>query len=128
MPLARYSSTSYTVMRSPRTQGLPPRLPGSIVMMPEYVIVFTLLENLVPGNRKFAVLACQRGPPHAGIVRGALAVLAQIFWRRGGVFLRLGHGSSLCGLRRSDNQTGERGAIFQKAPAAGIFRSQVFLL
>lgn len=32
MPEARYSSTSYTVMRNPRMQGLPPRLPGSIVM------------------------------------------------------------------------------------------------
>jgi len=32
MPEARYSRTSYTVMRSPRIQGFPPRLPGSIVM------------------------------------------------------------------------------------------------
>ena len=31
MPDARYSSTSYTVMRSPRMHGLPPRFPGSIV-------------------------------------------------------------------------------------------------
>lgn len=31
MPAARYSSTSYTVMRSPRMHGLPPRFPGSIV-------------------------------------------------------------------------------------------------
>src|SRR6266404_5254682 len=29
---ARYSSTSYTVIRKPRTQGFPPRLLGSIVM------------------------------------------------------------------------------------------------
>jgi len=33
MPPARYSSTSYTVMRRPRMHGFPPRLPGSIVMM-----------------------------------------------------------------------------------------------
>ena len=32
MPAARYSSTSDTVMRSPRMQGYPLRLPGSIVM------------------------------------------------------------------------------------------------
>lgn len=38
IPLARYSSTSYTVMRRPRTQGLPPLLPASIVMMPAYVV------------------------------------------------------------------------------------------
>jgi hypothetical protein len=31
MPEARYSSTSYTVIRSPRMQGFPLRLPGSIV-------------------------------------------------------------------------------------------------
>ena len=31
MPDARYSSTSYTVMRSLRMHGLPPRFPGSIV-------------------------------------------------------------------------------------------------
>jgi hypothetical protein len=41
-------------MRNPRTQGLPPRLPGSIVMMLEYVIRPTLFENPVPGNRKRA--------------------------------------------------------------------------
>jgi hypothetical protein len=29
MPEAKYSSTSYTVMRNPRMQGLPPRLSGS---------------------------------------------------------------------------------------------------
>lgn len=29
MPEARYSNTSYTVMRRPRMQGLPPRLAGS---------------------------------------------------------------------------------------------------
>src|SRR6266404_6750577 len=29
---ARYSRTSYTVIRNPRTQGFPPRLFGSIVM------------------------------------------------------------------------------------------------
>jgi hypothetical protein len=34
MPDARYSSTSYTVMRSPRMHGLPPRFPGSIVTIP----------------------------------------------------------------------------------------------
>lgn len=28
---SQYSSTSYTVMRSPRMHGLPPRFPGSIV-------------------------------------------------------------------------------------------------
>jgi len=32
MPDARYSSTSYTVIRNPRMHGLPPRLPGSIVI------------------------------------------------------------------------------------------------
>lgn len=31
MPEARYSSTSVTVMRSPRAHGFPPRLPGSSV-------------------------------------------------------------------------------------------------
>lgn len=33
MPPARYSSTSWTVMRMPRMVSLPPRLPGSMVMM-----------------------------------------------------------------------------------------------
>src|SRR5216684_1312250 len=33
MPEARYSSTSYTVMRMPRMQGFPPRLPGSIEIL-----------------------------------------------------------------------------------------------
>jgi hypothetical protein len=69
MPLARYSSTSYTVMRSPRTQGLPPRLPGSIVMMSEYFIVLTLFENPVPSNRKLAVLLGHGGLPYASIAR-----------------------------------------------------------
>lgn len=32
MPEARYSKTSYTVMRKPRMQGLPPRFAGSMVM------------------------------------------------------------------------------------------------
>jgi len=32
MPEARYSRTSYTVIRSPRIQGFPPRFPGSIVI------------------------------------------------------------------------------------------------
>ena len=32
MPDARYSRTSYTVMRRPRMHGFPPRLPGSSVM------------------------------------------------------------------------------------------------
>src|SRR5437016_967578 len=33
IPEARYSRMSYTVIRSPRIQGLPPRLPGSIVIL-----------------------------------------------------------------------------------------------
>ncbi len=33
MPLARYSKMSYTVILMPRIQGLPLRLPGSMVMM-----------------------------------------------------------------------------------------------
>lgn len=33
IPPAKYSSTSETVMRNPRMQGLPLLLPGSIVMM-----------------------------------------------------------------------------------------------
>src|SRR5262245_36188538 len=32
IPPAKYSRTSETVMRRPRTHGLPPRLPGSIVI------------------------------------------------------------------------------------------------
>lgn len=32
IPEAKYSNTSYTVMRNPRMHGFPPRLPGSIVM------------------------------------------------------------------------------------------------
>jgi hypothetical protein len=32
IPEARYSKTSYTVMRSPRMQGLPPHFSGSMVM------------------------------------------------------------------------------------------------
>ena len=32
MPEARYSRTSYTVIRSPRIHGFPPRFPGSIVI------------------------------------------------------------------------------------------------
>jgi hypothetical protein len=36
MPPARYSRTSWTVMRIPRMHGLPLRLPSSIVMMPVY--------------------------------------------------------------------------------------------
>jgi len=65
MPLARYSSMSYTVKRNPRTQGLPPRLPGSIVMISEYVILLTLFENAVPSNRKLAVLPGHGGQPYA---------------------------------------------------------------
>ncbi len=34
MPAASQPSTSATAIRIPRTQGLPPRLPGSIVMIP----------------------------------------------------------------------------------------------
>jgi hypothetical protein len=45
------------VIRSPRTQGLPPRFPGSIVMMSEYVMLLTVFENPVPSNRKLAALA-----------------------------------------------------------------------
>jgi len=36
MPEARYSRTSYTVIRSPRRQGFPPRFPGSIVIRSRY--------------------------------------------------------------------------------------------
>jgi hypothetical protein len=50
----------------------------------------------------------------------------EIFRSRSGFFVR--HSPRPCGLRRSDGQTGERGAIFQKAPAAGIFRFHEFLL
>ncbi len=32
IPEAKYSRTSYTVIHSPRIHGLPPRLPGSMVM------------------------------------------------------------------------------------------------
>jgi hypothetical protein len=45
---------------------LPPRLPGSIVMMSEYVISLTLFENLVPGNEKRAFPSEVTSPPPFG--------------------------------------------------------------
>jgi hypothetical protein len=60
---------------SPRIQGLPPRLPGSIVMMPEYVISLTLFENLVPGNEKRAFPSEVTCPPPPGVEDAALPTL-----------------------------------------------------
>src|SRR5258708_6661908 len=60
------------------------------------------------------------------LVSGAFAIAMQVLRGRGRTF---GRGSiSLGSLRHPDGQTGKRGTIFQKAPAAGIFRFHEFLL
>jgi len=48
MPEARYSRMSYTVMRSPRMQGFPPRLAGSMVMRSWY----DMMGSVPQGCRK----------------------------------------------------------------------------
>ena len=41
IPEARYSRTSYTVIRNPRIQGLPPRFSGSMEMRSRYIMAKT---------------------------------------------------------------------------------------
>src|SRR5436190_18849692 len=45
MPPARYSSTSWTVMRIPRMHGWPLRLPGSMVIRDRHC---SFIRNLLP--------------------------------------------------------------------------------
>ncbi|ULA65720.1 MAG: hypothetical protein LZF86_240113 [Nitrospira sp.] len=45
MPEARYSNTSYTVIRNPLMQGLPPRFAGSMVIRPSYDMMESLAHR-----------------------------------------------------------------------------------
>ncbi len=82
IPPARYSKTSWTVIRSPRTQGFPLRLSGSMVIIPRYSMAGTYSEEDLgatsdPCGHKAAVLL-KRNPVQLGKLSHCLHFLAQI--------------------------------------------------
>src|SRR5580704_2956086 len=77
-------------------------------------------------SRRGRIVQARSAKARGGFKSRALPVAVQVLWWCSGIVLRYCRGPY--GWPRSDGQTGQRGATFQKAPAAGFFRLHEFLL